>query len=65
MSAVPIRVQEDSAVFDVRFWRSYRMLRFIACRVMGGPELKGISIAVVARWPANYSSSIALPLVMS
>lgn len=29
---------KDSAVFDVRFWRSYRMLRFIACRVLGGPE---------------------------
>jgi hypothetical protein len=29
---------QDSAVFDVRFWRSYRMLRFIACRVLGGPE---------------------------
>src|SRR4051812_22034031 len=38
MSAVPNRLQEDSAVFDVRFWRSYRMLRFIACRVLGGPE---------------------------
>src|ERR1700686_5359574 len=32
MSAVPNRLQEDSAVFDARFWRSYRMLRFIACR---------------------------------
>src|SRR5258708_32571553 len=38
MSAVPNRLQEDPAVFDVRFWRSYRMLRFIACRVLGGPE---------------------------
>ena len=38
MSAVPNRLQEDSAVFDARFWRSYRMLRFIACRVLGGPE---------------------------
>ncbi|MDX6461442.1 MAG: hypothetical protein QOE55_5139, partial [Acidobacteriaceae bacterium] len=38
MSAVPNRLQEDSAVFDVRFWRSYRMLRFIACCVLGDPE---------------------------
>ena len=38
MSAVPNRLQEDPAVFDVRFWRSYRMLPFIACRVLGGPE---------------------------
>src|SRR5438270_8349371 len=38
MSAVPNRLQEDSAIFNVRFWRSYRMLRFIACRVLGGPE---------------------------
>jgi DNA-directed RNA polymerase specialized sigma24 family protein len=38
MSVVPNRLQEDSAVFDVRFWRSYRMLRFIACRVLGGPK---------------------------
>ena len=38
MSAVPNRLQEDSAIFDFRFWRSYRMLRFIACRVLGGPE---------------------------
>ena len=38
MSAVPNRLQADSAVFDVRFWRLYRMLRFIACRVLGGPE---------------------------
>src|SRR5258706_13408980 len=38
MSAVPNRVQEDSAIFDVRFWRSYRMLLFIACRLLGGPE---------------------------
>jgi hypothetical protein len=37
MSAVPNRLQEDPAVFDVRFWRSYR-LPFIACRVLGGPE---------------------------
>jgi DNA-directed RNA polymerase specialized sigma24 family protein len=38
MSAVPNRLQEDPAVFDVRFWRSYPMLRFIACRILGGPE---------------------------
>src|SRR6202022_2123300 len=38
MSAVPNRLQEDSAVFDVRFWRSYRMLRFIVCLLLGGPE---------------------------
>ena len=38
MSAVPNRLQEDSTVFDVRFWRSYPMLRFIACRILGDPE---------------------------
>jgi Sigma-70 region 2 len=38
ISAVPNRLREDSAVFDVKFWRSYRILRFIACRVLGGPE---------------------------
>lgn len=26
------------AQFDVRFSRSYRLLHFIACRVLGGPE---------------------------
>src|ERR1700737_1303090 len=49
MSAVPNRLQEDPAVFDVRFWRSYRMLPFIACRVLGGPE--HANKAVENFWP--------------
>jgi DNA-directed RNA polymerase specialized sigma24 family protein len=39
MSAVTLtRQKEDPAVFDYRFWRCYRMLHFIACRILGGPE---------------------------
>lgn len=30
--------QEELAVFHARFSRSYRLLYFIACRVLGGPE---------------------------
>jgi DNA-directed RNA polymerase specialized sigma24 family protein len=30
--------REDPAAFDERFWRSHKLLRFIACRVLGGPE---------------------------
>jgi DNA-directed RNA polymerase specialized sigma24 family protein len=32
------RLDEDPAVFHTRFWRCHRLLRFIACRVLGGPE---------------------------
>jgi DNA-directed RNA polymerase specialized sigma24 family protein len=30
--------KEDSAVFHARFSRSYRLLYFIACRILGDPE---------------------------
>jgi DNA-directed RNA polymerase specialized sigma24 family protein len=36
--SVASRLEEDRVVFDARFWRCYRMLHFIACRVLGGPE---------------------------
>jgi RNA polymerase sigma-70 factor (ECF subfamily) len=29
---------KDLAAFRVRFWRSYGVMHFIACRVLGGPE---------------------------
>jgi len=32
------RTQEDPAVFHTRFWRCFRLLHFIACRVLGDPE---------------------------
>jgi DNA-directed RNA polymerase specialized sigma24 family protein len=32
------RTEEDPAAFHTRFWRCYRLLHFIACRVLGGPE---------------------------
>jgi DNA-directed RNA polymerase specialized sigma24 family protein len=28
----------DTTLFDRRFWRSYRLLQFIACRILGDPE---------------------------
>jgi len=31
-------VEEDTAVFQSRFFRCRRLLRFIATRVLGGPE---------------------------
>ena len=31
-------LREDPSVFRVRFSRCYRLLHFIACRVLGGPE---------------------------
>jgi DNA-directed RNA polymerase specialized sigma24 family protein len=30
--------EEDPAAFGERFWRSYGLLHFIACRVLGSPE---------------------------
>ena len=33
-----MRLNEQELIFDARFWRSYRTLHFIACRVLGGPE---------------------------
>jgi DNA-directed RNA polymerase specialized sigma24 family protein len=29
---------ENPAVFDARFSRCYRLLHFLACRILGGPE---------------------------
>ncbi len=31
-------LQEDPAVFDLRFWRSYRLLHFLARRVLCGHD---------------------------
>jgi len=38
MTAVLNEVQEDLSIFDARFWRCYRMLYFIACRILRAPE---------------------------
>lgn len=38
ISKVTKRREEDPVVFQLRFWRTYRMLHFIACRVLGGTE---------------------------
>jgi DNA-directed RNA polymerase specialized sigma24 family protein len=31
-------LDDDAAVFHARFWRCYRLLHFIACRVLGDPK---------------------------
>jgi DNA-directed RNA polymerase specialized sigma24 family protein len=36
--SLPTTSKEDSAVFHARFSRSYRLLYFIACRILGDPE---------------------------
>jgi DNA-directed RNA polymerase specialized sigma24 family protein len=33
-----VRLSQQELIFDAWFWRCYRMLHFIACRVLGGPE---------------------------
>lgn len=30
--------QEEPAVFDTRFSRCFRLLHFVACHILGGPE---------------------------
>ena len=37
-SLIAILSTEDPAVFQTRFWRSHRLLYFIACRVLGDAE---------------------------
>jgi Sigma-70 region 2 len=37
-SFIANELEEHPSVFDARFWRSYRILHFIACRILGGPE---------------------------
>ena len=32
------RLDADSALFDIRYWRCYRLLHFIACRILDDPE---------------------------
>jgi len=39
---------EDPEVFHARFWRCYRLLHFIACRVLGGP--KRVADAIEKCW---------------
>jgi DNA-directed RNA polymerase specialized sigma24 family protein len=38
MTAALNELQEDLSIFDARFWRCYRMLYFIACRILPGSE---------------------------
>jgi DNA-directed RNA polymerase specialized sigma24 family protein len=38
ISKVRKKREEDPVEFQLRFWRTCRMLHFIACRVLGGPE---------------------------
>jgi DNA-directed RNA polymerase specialized sigma24 family protein len=33
-----VRLNQQKLICDARFWRCYRMLHFIACRVLGGSE---------------------------
>jgi DNA-directed RNA polymerase specialized sigma24 family protein len=33
-----VRLDQQELIFDARFWRCYRTLHLIACRVLGGPE---------------------------
>ena len=33
-----VRLNQEELIFNVWFWRFYRTLHFIACRVLGGPE---------------------------
>ena len=32
------RLNQQQLIFNARFWRCYRLLHFIACRVLGGSE---------------------------
>ena len=32
------RLNQNFVVFRARFWRCHRLLHFVACRVLGGPE---------------------------
>jgi DNA-directed RNA polymerase specialized sigma24 family protein len=41
--------QEEPAIFDARFSRCFRLLYFVACRVLGGDERAHDAIA--ACWP--------------
>src|SRR5580704_14931730 len=56
MSAIA-RVEEEPAVFRIRFWRSYGMLRFIAFHVLGGPARA--EEAIENCW---YTASRGVPL---
>jgi DNA-directed RNA polymerase specialized sigma24 family protein len=42
------RRHEDLGVFDERFWRCYRLLYFIACRILGDP--KRVETAIENCW---------------
>jgi hypothetical protein len=44
----------DSALFDLRFWRSYRLLHFIAFRILDDPEQakKAVEAAGIQLLPA-------------
>jgi DNA-directed RNA polymerase specialized sigma24 family protein len=33
-----VRLNQQKLIVDARFWRCYRTLHFIACRVLGGSE---------------------------
>jgi DNA-directed RNA polymerase specialized sigma24 family protein len=37
-SFIANELEEHPTVFNARFWRGYRILHFIACRILGGPE---------------------------
>jgi DNA-directed RNA polymerase specialized sigma24 family protein len=42
--AEQVRLNQQKLIFDARFWRCYRMLHFIACRVLGRSERAGEAI---------------------
>ena len=52
------RLNRQELIFDARFWRCYRMLHFIACRVLGGPvraeEAIGSCWRIASRHPQRF-----------
>jgi hypothetical protein len=50
------RLDEDSALFDFRFSRSYRLMHFIACRILDDPEQ-----ATKAVENCRHSASVRAP----
>jgi len=53
-----VRLNQQRLIFDARFWRCYRMLHLIACRVLGGSERAEEAIGncwrIAARLPQRF-----------
>jgi DNA-directed RNA polymerase specialized sigma24 family protein len=49
-----MRLNRDKLIFDARFWRCYRTLHFIACRVLGGPKRAEEAIELAWRTASRH-----------